>query len=68
MKFLSKYRTPVTPEQIKQRRKDWLILILSGIILGISFPPFPFPFTILIFIGLVLLRISLPHVILRIGA
>ena len=53
MKFLSKFRTPVTPEEKKQRRKDWLLLILSGIILGISFPPFPFPFTLLIFIGLV---------------
>ena len=52
MKFLSKFRTPVTPEEKKQRRKDWLLLILSGIILGISFPPFPFPFTLLIFIGL----------------
>lgn len=29
------------------------MLILSGIILGISFPPFPFPFTLLIFIGLI---------------
>lgn len=27
--------------------------MLSGIILGISFPPFPFPFTLLIFIGLI---------------
>ena len=53
MKFLSKYRTPLTPEEKKLRRKDWLLLILSGIILGISFPPFPFPFTLLIFIGLI---------------
>jgi len=27
--------------------------MLSGIILGISFPPFPFPFTLLIFVGLI---------------
>lgn len=53
MKFLSKYRIPVTPEEKKQRKKDWLLLILSGIILGISFPPFPFPFTLLIFVGLI---------------
>jgi len=53
LKFLSKYRIPITPEENKQRRKDWLLLILSGIVLGISFPPFPFPFTILIFIGLI---------------
>lgn len=53
MKFLSKYRIPVTPEERKQRRKEWLLLIVSGIILGISFPPFPFPFTLLIFVGLI---------------
>ena len=53
MKFLSKFRIPATPEEKKQRRKDWLLLILSGIILGISFPPFPFPFTLLIFVGLI---------------
>ena len=27
LKFLSKYRTPVTPEEKKQRKKDWLLLI-----------------------------------------
>ena len=53
MKFLSKYRNPVTPEEKKKRKKDWLLLILSGIVLGISFPPFPFPFTLLIFVGLI---------------
>lgn len=53
MKFLSKYRTLVTPEEKKQRKQDRLLLILSGIVLGISFPPFPFPITLLIFIGLI---------------
>ncbi|MDZ7624709.1 MAG: apolipoprotein N-acyltransferase [Ignavibacteriaceae bacterium] len=53
MKFLSKYRIPVTPEERKQRRKEWILLIFSGIILGISFPPFPFPFTLFIFVGLI---------------
>ena len=53
MNFFSKYKTPVTPKEKKQRSKDWLLLILSGIILGISFPPFPFPITLLIFVGLV---------------
>ncbi len=53
MNFLSKYRTPATPEEKKQRKKDWLLLILSGIVLGISFTPFPFPFTLLIFVGLI---------------
>jgi apolipoprotein N-acyltransferase len=53
LKFLSKYRIPITPEEKKQRRKERLLLIFSGIILGISFPPIPFPFTLLIFVGLV---------------
>lgn len=53
MKFLSKYRTPVTPEEKKNRKKERVLLILSGIILGISFTPFPFPFTLLIFVGLI---------------
>lgn len=53
MKFLSKYSIPVTPEERKQRRKEWMLLIFSGIILGISFPPLPFPFTLFIFVGLI---------------
>jgi apolipoprotein N-acyltransferase len=50
---LGKYRIPVTPEEKKQKRKERLLLILSGIMLGISFPPIPFPFTLLIFVGLI---------------
>ncbi len=53
MNFFSKYRTQLTPEAKKQKRNDRLLLILSGILLGFSFPPFPFPFTLLIFFGLV---------------
>lgn len=53
MKFFSKYREPLSQDQKKLRKKDWLLLIFSGIILGISFPPFPFPFTLLIFGGLI---------------
>ena len=43
----------MTPEEKSQRKKDRLLLILSGVVLGISFPPFPFPVTLLIFIGLI---------------
>ena len=53
MKLLAKYRIPVTPEEKKQRNNDRLVLIVSGIVLGISFPPIPLPFTILIFAGLI---------------
>jgi len=53
LKFLSKYRIPASPEDKKQRKKDRLLLILGGVLLGISFTPFPFPFTLLIFVGLI---------------
>jgi apolipoprotein N-acyltransferase len=53
LKILSKYRVPLTAEEKKQRKKDWMLLIVSGIVLGISFPPIPFPFTLLIFVGLI---------------
>lgn len=51
--FFWKNRPQITEEEKKLRRKDRLLLILSGIFLGISFPPFPFPFTILMLIGLI---------------
>ena len=44
---------PLTQEEKKQRKSDWLLLIFSGVLLGLAFPPFPFPFTILIFTGLI---------------
>ena len=43
----------LTPEEKTQRKKEWLLLMLSGVVLGISFPPIPFPFTLLIFVGLI---------------
>ncbi len=48
-----KNREVLTPEQKKIKNKERLLLILSGILLGISFPPFPFPFQLLMFFGLV---------------
>jgi len=51
LKLFKKYRTPLTQEEKKRRNKEWLLLVLSGILLGISFTPFPFPFTLLIFIA-----------------
>jgi apolipoprotein N-acyltransferase len=43
----------LTEQEKKSRRRDRLLLVISGIFLGISFPPFPFPFTIFMLIGLV---------------
>ncbi|RKY92714.1 MAG: apolipoprotein N-acyltransferase, partial [Ignavibacteriae bacterium] len=51
MKLFQKYRTPLSREEKKNRNKEWLLLVLSGILLGVSFAPFPFPFTLLIFIA-----------------
>lgn len=36
---------------IREKKGDWLLAVLSGVILGLSFPPFPFPF--LSFIALI---------------
>jgi len=41
------------PEEKEKRNKERLLLILSGILLGASFPPVPFPFTLLMFFALV---------------
>ena len=43
----------ISLEVKKQRRNDRILLVLSGVLLGFAFPPFPFPFTLLIFTGLV---------------
>ncbi|MBZ0198986.1 MAG: apolipoprotein N-acyltransferase [Ignavibacteriaceae bacterium] len=48
-----KNKDVLTPEQRKQRKNDRLLLTASGILLGISFPPFPFPFPLLMFAALV---------------
>ena len=54
MIFKSKNKKiPKSHEEKKTKNKERLLLILSGILLGISFPPFPFPFTLLMFVGLV---------------
>ena len=52
-KIFFKNRIPLSKEEKKQKNKERLLLILSGVLLGISFPPFPFPFQILMFVGLV---------------
>ena len=37
----------------KKKKKEKLLLISSGILLGLSFPPFPFPFQLLMFVALI---------------
>ncbi|MDP4191272.1 MAG: apolipoprotein N-acyltransferase [Bacteroidota bacterium] len=54
MKFINLFkRAQLTPEQKKERNKGLLLGILSGIMMGLAFPPVPFPFTLLLFFGLV---------------
>lgn len=50
-KFLAKYRTFRTPEQKKEHQRQQMLCILSGFLLGISYPPLPLYF--LIFVALV---------------
>lgn len=53
MKFLSRNKIPKSPEEKSNLRKDRMLLVLSGVLIGISFSPFPFPFTLLLFIGFI---------------
>lgn len=51
--FFLKNRIPLSEEEKKLRKKDRLLLVLSGILLALSFPPVPFPASILLFIALI---------------
>ena len=53
MSVLSIFKSHKTPDEKKKIRKEILLLILSGVLLGISFPPFPFPFALLSFVGFI---------------
>ena len=53
IKLFSKYKISLSKEEKKERNNHWLLLILSGVLLGISFPPFPFPFQLFMFVALV---------------
>ena len=52
MKFLFSEQE-LTPDKKRERRNDRLLLMLSGILFGISFVPFPFPFTLFLFVAFV---------------
>ena len=53
MSFLKIFKSHKTPDEKKKSRKERLLLIFSGVLLGISFPPFPFPFALLSFVGFI---------------
>ncbi|NJD21191.1 MAG: apolipoprotein N-acyltransferase [Melioribacter sp.] len=44
MIFFKKYIVPLTPNQKKERNRDLLLGLSSGILLGLSYPPIPLPF------------------------
>jgi apolipoprotein N-acyltransferase len=48
-----KNKTPLSTQGKKERNQQRYLLILSGILLGISFPPFPFPCQLFMFVALV---------------
>ncbi len=52
-KLFFKNKPPLSPERKKERNQQRYLLILSGILLGISFPPFPFPCQLFMFVALV---------------
>ena len=44
MKIFSKYFVPKTPLQKKENKKNLLLGLLSGIMVGLSYPPIPLPY------------------------
>lgn len=44
MKYFRRHRIVPTPVERKERKKQLLLASLSGVLLGLSFPPIPFPF------------------------
>ncbi len=48
MSFLSKYRIPKTPKQREKIRKELLLGLLSGIMIGLSYPPIPLPYLVFV--------------------
>ena len=51
MKIFGKIKLTLTPEQKKERNRQLILCTAGGILLGVSFPPIPFPY--LIFIAVV---------------
>jgi apolipoprotein N-acyltransferase len=51
--FFRKNLIPLTPEQKKKRNKERILLISTGVLLAISFPPVPFPAPIILIVALI---------------
>ncbi len=48
MRLFNRYKIVLTSEQRKKRKKEILLVLLSGILMGISYPPFPVPYFIFV--------------------
>ncbi|MBU0475715.1 MAG: apolipoprotein N-acyltransferase [Bacteroidetes bacterium] len=48
MKLFAKYRIPKTPEQRRLNRKNILLGLFSGIMIGLSYPPIPLPYLVFV--------------------
>ncbi len=48
MSLLAKYRIPKTPERRKEIRKELLLGLLSGVMIGLSYPPIPLPYLVFV--------------------
>ena len=48
MKLFSKYFIPKTPEKKKENRKNLLLGLASGIMIGVSYPPIPLPYLVFV--------------------
>jgi apolipoprotein N-acyltransferase len=59
LKLFRRNKEIQTPEEKRERNKNRLLLVSAGILMGLSFPPFPFPFQLLMFAGLIPLLIVL---------
>ncbi|MBU2493902.1 MAG: apolipoprotein N-acyltransferase [Bacteroidetes bacterium] len=44
MNILKRYKSVLTPDQKKERRKNLNLCLASGLLLGLSFPPVPAPY------------------------
>ena len=48
MNLFAKYRIPKTPERRKEIRRDLLLGLLSGVMIGLSYPPIPLPYLVFV--------------------
>jgi len=48
-----KNKPSLSESEKKNKKQEKILLVLSGILIGLSFPPLPFPFQLLMFVGFI---------------